>query len=111
MRPTYKVTELLGDGIGAELSRAVHELADALPIHLDFEPVDLTLENRRANLKTIYDQAVESVVAMAVIVPPRTDRDGSPGEDVDDLRDELVGPQVLGLDAGTEAHPDDDEVG
>ncbi len=66
MRPTYKVTELLGDGIGAELSRAVHELADALPIHLDFEPVDLTLENRRAHQKTIYDQAVESVVANKV---------------------------------------------
>src|SRR3954454_426453 len=66
MRPTYPVTELLGDGIGAELSRAVHTLADALPIHLDFEPVDLTLENRRANAKTIYDRAVESVVANKV---------------------------------------------
>lgn len=60
-RPSYKVTELLGDGIGAELSRAIHTLADALPIHLDFEPVDLTLANRRANPRTIYDQAVESV--------------------------------------------------
>ena len=30
IRPTYQVTELLGDGIGAELSRAVHALADAL---------------------------------------------------------------------------------
>src|SRR3954454_3236898 len=66
MRPTYPVTELLGDGIGAELSRAVHTLADALPIHLDFEPVDLTLENRRANAKTIYDRAVASVVANKV---------------------------------------------
>ena len=36
MRPTYPVTELLGDGIGAELSRAIHTLADALPIQLDF---------------------------------------------------------------------------
>lgn len=61
MRPTYHVTELLGDGIGAELSRAVHTLADSLPIQLAFEPVDLSLENRRANQKTIYDQAVESV--------------------------------------------------
>jgi isocitrate dehydrogenase (NAD+) len=61
MRPTYKVTELLGDGIGAELSRAVHVLSESLPIRLDFEPVDLTLENRRLNPKTIYDQAVESV--------------------------------------------------
>src|SRR3954451_21519418 len=66
MRPTYKVTELLGDGIGAELSRAVHALAEALPIRLDFEPVDLTLENRRARRATIYDEAVESVVANRV---------------------------------------------
>ena len=68
MRPTYKVTELLGDGIGAELSQAVHTLADALPIHLDFEPVDLSLANRRANQKTIYDQAVASVVANKVAI-------------------------------------------
>ena len=26
-RPTYQVTELLGDGICAELSRAIHRLA------------------------------------------------------------------------------------
>ncbi len=61
MRPTYKVTELLGDGIGAELSRAVHTLAAALPIQLDFEPVDLSLENRRANKATIYNEAVASI--------------------------------------------------
>ena len=47
-RPSYAVTELMGDGIGAELSRAVHALADALPVHLDFTEVDLSLENRRA---------------------------------------------------------------
>ena len=29
---TYQVTELLGDGIGPELSRAIHRLAEALPI-------------------------------------------------------------------------------
>ena len=66
MRPTYKVTELMGDGIGAELSAAVHALAEALPIHLDFEPVDLTLENRRARGKAVYDEAVASVVANKV---------------------------------------------
>ena len=51
MRPTYPVTELLGDGIGPELSRAVHTLADALPIRLEFLPVDFSLENRRARGK------------------------------------------------------------
>ena len=61
MRPNYPVTELLGDGIGPELSRAVHTLADALPIRLDFRPVDFSLENRRANKRTIYDEAVASI--------------------------------------------------
>ena len=36
MRPTYRVTELLGDGIGEELSHAVHACA-SLPIDLDFD--------------------------------------------------------------------------
>lgn len=66
MRPTYKVTELLGDGIGAELSHAVHALADALPIHLDFEPVDLRLETRRARGAAVYDEAVASIEANKV---------------------------------------------
>jgi isocitrate dehydrogenase (NAD+) len=66
LRPTYAVTELLGDGIGAELSRAIHALADALPIRLEFLPVDLTLENRRARGPKIYDQAVEAVTATLV---------------------------------------------
>jgi len=66
MRPTYPVTELLGDGIGAELSEAVHALADALPIRLDFRPVDLTLANRRARGKAVYDEAVEAVTGTLV---------------------------------------------
>jgi isocitrate dehydrogenase (NAD+) len=63
MRPTYKVTELLGDGIGAELVEAVHTLAASLPVELVFEPIDLTLENRRANKATIYNDAVRSIEA------------------------------------------------
>ena len=51
MRPTYAVTELMGDGIGPELSRSVHRLAGALPIGLEFVEVDLRLENRRARGK------------------------------------------------------------
>ena len=53
MRPTYPVTELLGDGIGAELSRAIHTLSDALPIGLDFTPVDLTLTNPWFDMQTV----------------------------------------------------------
>ena len=63
MRPTYPVVELLGDGIGAELSRSIHALADALPVKLDFQPVDLTLANRRARGRAVYDEAVEAVQA------------------------------------------------
>ena len=81
MRPTYQVTELLGDGIGAELSRAIHALADALPIHLEFVPVDLTLENRRARRGTIYDEAVESVVANKVALKyPTVTAEESPNQ-------------------------------
>jgi isocitrate dehydrogenase (NAD+) len=81
MRPTYKVTELLGDGIGAELSRAVHALAEALPIRLDFEPVDLTLENRRARKGKIYDETVESIVANKVALKyPTVTAEESPNQ-------------------------------
>lgn len=66
MRPTYQVVELLGDGIGSELSQAVHTLAEALPIRLEFLPVDLTLENRRARGSAIYDEAVEAIRANRV---------------------------------------------
>jgi isocitrate dehydrogenase (NAD+) len=79
MQPTYQVTELLGDGIGEELSRAVHRLAEALPITLEFRPVDLRLENRRAKSKTIYDEAVEAVTATRVgLKYPTTTAEESP---------------------------------
>jgi len=66
MRPTYAVTELMGDGIGAELSRAVHTLTDALPVQLDFSSVDLSLDNRRRRGKAVYDEAVQSVMGHKV---------------------------------------------
>jgi isocitrate dehydrogenase (NAD+) len=81
MRPTYKVTELLGDGIGAELSRAVHTLADALPICLDFEPIDLSLENRRARRVKVYDEVVESITANTVALKyPTVTAEESPNQ-------------------------------
>ncbi len=66
MRPTYPVTELLGDGIGPELSRAVHTLADALPVRLEFVPIDLTVENRKLVGPKIYDEATDSINATRV---------------------------------------------
>ena len=79
MRPTYQVTELLGDGIGPELSRAIHRLAEALPIRLDFIAVDFSLENRRARGKAVYDEAVESITATRVALKhPTTTAEESP---------------------------------
>ncbi len=68
MRPTYRVTELLGDGIGAELSRAVHALCQTLPIDLEFDQIDLSLENRRARRDALYDEAVRSIEATGVVL-------------------------------------------
>jgi isocitrate dehydrogenase (NAD+) len=79
MRPTYPVAELLGDGIGPELSRAVHRLAEALPVRLEFIPVDISLENRRARGKPLYDEAIEAITAARVALKyPTTTAEESP---------------------------------
>jgi len=66
MRPSYPVTELLGDGIGPELSAAVHRVAEALPVRLEFRPVDLSLAGRRSRGPAAYDEAVRAVEAAGV---------------------------------------------
>lgn len=58
----YRVTELMGDGIAAELANSVRTVAAALPIELEFETIDLSLGNRDKVGKKIYDQAHESMV-------------------------------------------------
>jgi isocitrate dehydrogenase (NAD+) len=79
LRPAYQVTELLGDGIGPELSRAIHRLAESLPIQLNFQEIDFGLENRRASGKKIYDQAVETISATRVALKhPTTTAEESP---------------------------------
>ncbi len=55
---SYTIVELHGDGIARELSQSVHTVADALPFNLQFIPVDLTEENRRARGLAVYDDAV-----------------------------------------------------
>jgi isocitrate dehydrogenase (NAD+) len=81
MRPTYRVTELLGDGIGPELSAAVHALAEALPVRLEFLPVDLSLENRRANGAAVYDEAVASILGTGVALKhPTVTAEESPNQ-------------------------------
>lgn len=58
---TTTITELHGDGIGPELATAVHRIADALPIDLDFEGVDWSLERRERDDEAAIDEAEESM--------------------------------------------------
>lgn len=57
----YTITELLGDGIAAELAAAVRTLASRLPVRLEFESIDLSLSNRAARGPAIYDEAAEAM--------------------------------------------------
>ena len=60
-RETLHVAEFLGDGISSELSTSIHQVAAALPIHVTFHPVDLTLESRRKNAGACYDAAMTAI--------------------------------------------------
>ena len=55
-----RITELLGDGIGPELRESVHAVAAALPLALEFIPVDLSLAARRRG-GSAYDLAEQSI--------------------------------------------------
>ncbi|HTF87328.1 MAG TPA: isocitrate/isopropylmalate family dehydrogenase [Planctomycetota bacterium] len=54
---SYKIVELHGDGIAAELSAAVHEVARALPCQLEFLSVDLGQAQREKRGDELYDEA------------------------------------------------------
>lgn len=56
----HKITELMGDGISAELSKSVHTVIDALPVKLEIEQIDLSIERRRKDKKA-YDDALASM--------------------------------------------------
>ncbi len=56
-----RVTELWGDGIAAELREAVHAAVAALPVDLEFDPIDLSLENRSRRGASLYDEAEDSM--------------------------------------------------
>ena len=58
---TLHITELRGDGIGPELETSVHEVADALPLALEFEPVDWSLERRERDGDAAIDEAEASM--------------------------------------------------
>jgi isocitrate dehydrogenase (NAD+) len=55
-----RITELLGDGIGPELRESVHAVAAALPLAVEFAPVDLSLAGRQRNAG-VYDEAEASL--------------------------------------------------
>lgn len=73
----YVVTEFLGDGISAELSQAVHTVLDALPIEVQLLPVDLSLQNRNAKGRALFQQALEAITEtkFAVKYPTITEKE------------------------------------
>lgn len=78
---TYRITELLGDGISAELSRSVRAALAALPLKFDIDPVDLSLEARRRQGRGIYGGALASMTASAATLKyPTTTETDSPNK-------------------------------
>lgn len=65
-RETLHVAEFLGDGISSELSASVHQVAAALPLHVQFHPVDLGLPARRSDAEARYAEAVAAITAHRV---------------------------------------------
>jgi isocitrate dehydrogenase (NAD+) len=65
-QPDLTVAEFLGDGISAELSAAVHRVAAALPIAIDFAPVDLSLARRERDAEGAYREAETAIRARGV---------------------------------------------
>ena len=56
-----RITELRGDGIGPELEASVHQVADALPLVIDFRPIDWSLERRERDGDAAIDEAEASM--------------------------------------------------
>ena len=78
---TYRVVELLGDGISAELSASVHAIAQILPAQIVFDPVDLSLENRSRRGNELYDEAVQRMQKQGVAIKyPTTTLEVSPNK-------------------------------
>lgn len=55
------LAEFHGDGISAELSAAVHQIAESLPLVVRFHSVDLTLERRRKDAEGAYQDAETAI--------------------------------------------------
>jgi isocitrate dehydrogenase (NAD+) len=74
---SYSIVELLGDGISPELSASVHRVAAALPFQVDFRPVDLSLETRRARRDEVYELARKAMgdLGVAIKYPTATEEE------------------------------------
>lgn len=57
----YAITELLGDGIGPELSQCVHSIFKAFEMDVEIIPVDFSLENRNKSGNAVFDEAFKSI--------------------------------------------------
>ena len=71
------IVEFLGDGISSELSESVHTVAESLPFEIEFQAVDLSLENRRKRGADLYDEAVAKTEELktAIKYPTVTDQE------------------------------------
>lgn len=56
-----RLTELQGDGIGPELEKSVHMVADALPVDFEFDQIDWSLETRERDTNKAIDLAEASM--------------------------------------------------
>lgn len=76
---TIKVTEIMGDGISAELQQSVHTIAQALPININFESIDLSLENREREDRKLFLQVEEAMRENRLVLKyPTITKDISP---------------------------------
>lgn len=60
-RATLHVAEFHGDGISTELSEAVHDLARALPLGVEFHSVDLSLDARTKDPARAFEAAMTAI--------------------------------------------------
>lgn len=87
----YSIVEMLGDGISAELSESIHTLAAALPFGIEFDPVDISLENRNAKGDAVYDEVMDKMETHKVAMKyPTTTVTVSPNKVIRDRCDFAV---------------------
>lgn len=69
----------MGDGISAELQQSVHTIAQALPININFESIDLSLENREREDRKLFLQVEEAMRENRLVLKyPTITKDISP---------------------------------